>query len=138
MKKKFEVFQLKKVQAPHFVMSPIELKDYIDFDVQRVYYITKPTGGTTQHCHKVEKEMFIMVQGTATAVIDQGKGIEEILLQSPTSAFYCANYVWHGFKDFSADAVLLALSSTNYRPDRGDYIEDYTEYLKVRDEHLAE
>jgi len=132
MPENFKYFDLKKIETSRFVMSPVELKDYIDFDVKRVYYITKPVNSTGAHCHKVEEEFFIMIQGKATAVIDKGNGLEEITMQGPTSAIYVANYVWHHFKDFSDDAVLLALSSTNYNPDRSDYIEDYEEFKKVQ------
>ena len=133
----FKEFEVKKIEVPgKFTMSPVELKDYIDWEVKRIYYITKPEGPTGSHCHLVEKELFILVAGTCTAVIDKGHGIEEISMDAPTSALYIGNYVWHHFKDFSDDAVLLALSSTNYSADRSDYIEDYDEYLKVRDEKL--
>lgn len=132
MPENFKYFDLKKIDTSRFVMSPVELKDYIDFDVKRVYYITKPVNSTGAHCHKVEKEFFIMIQGKATAVIDKGNGLEEIIMQGPTSAIYVANWVWHGFKDFSADAILLALSSTNYNADRSDYVEDYEEFKKLQ------
>ncbi len=112
-------------------MTPVELKDYIDFEVKRVYFITKPIGNTGAHCHKIEKEFFILQNGACTAVIDQCRGLEEIKLAGPTSSLYVGEYVWHHFKDFSADAILLALSSTNYSPDRSDYIEDYEEYKKL-------
>lgn len=128
---KLQQFELKKIQAPNFIMSPVELKEHIDFEVRRVYFITKPSGNTGSHCHKVEKEFFILQNGTCTAVIDKGKGLEEIKMTGPTSALYVGEYVWHHFKDFSADAILLALSSTNYNPNRSDYIEDYEEYKKV-------
>ena len=58
------------------------------------------------------------------------KGKENISMQGPGDCIYVGSYVWHGFKDFSQDAILLALSSTNYSPDRSDYIEDYEEYKK--------
>lgn len=121
----FKVFTLKKIDTSRFVMSPVELKDYIDFEVKRVYFITKPTDKAGAHCHKIEQEFFIMIQGSCVAVIDKGNGLEEISMQGPISAMYVPPYVWHHFKDFSSDAILLALSSTNYNPDRGDYIEDY-------------
>lgn len=134
----FKQFELKKIHVPgKFVMSPVELHEYIDFEVKRVYFITKPEGPTGAHCHKVEEEMFILCSGTATAVIDRGNGLEEIPMTAPQDAIYVQNYVWHHFKDLSDDAVLLALSSTNYNPNREDYIEDYDEYLKVRDEKLG-
>ncbi len=124
----FKQFEVPKIQAPHFVMSAVELKDYIDFEVKRIYFITQATGDTGQHCHLNEKELFVVQSGSCTAVIDRGNGLEEIKLTSPTSAIYVGNYVWHGFKDLSADLVLLAMSSTNYNPNREDYIEDYKKY----------
>jgi mannose-6-phosphate isomerase-like protein (cupin superfamily) len=130
----FKKLQLKLVKQEERVYSFAELKNFIDFEVKRLYYVqgsTKPTG---QHCHFIEKEMFIMVKGSCTAVIDQGNGKEDMELKGPGDAIYIGNYVWHGFKDFSSDSVLLAVSSTNYKEDRSDYLEDYDEYLKIRDE----
>lgn len=121
-----------------YSLFPLELKDYIDFEVKRIYFINNfKTLETGQHCHFEEKELFIMVKGSATAVIDQGDGREQVKLEGEKNAIYCANYVWHGFKDISKDAIILALSSTNYSPDRNDYLENYEEYLKVRDEGLS-
>lgn len=137
MIRQFTQFTLKKIDAPTFVMSPVELKDYVPFKIKRIYFMTKPTGITSEHCHKIEEEFFIMVQGTCTAIIDAGKGKEDIPMQWPTSALYVPNFVWHGFKDFSHDAVLLALSSTNYSADRSDYVTDYQSYLPLRDQHLS-
>lgn len=128
MRLAFQEFEISRIQARNFVMSPLELKDYVDFEVRRVYFISLPTGPTSAHCHLEEKEFFIMISGSCTAVIDRGKGLEEIAMRTPTSAIYVGNLVWHHFKDFSEDAILLALSSTNYRADRSDYIEDYATY----------
>lgn len=113
-------------------MNPLELKDYIDFEVKRVYYFSDIKGKTGAHCHKVEKELFVMVQGECTAVIDQGNGLEEHKLTAPSSAIYVDNYVWHHFRDCSDDAIILAISSTNYSADRSDYIEDYEEFKKTK------
>lgn len=109
-------------------MSPLELKDYIDFEPKRIYFITQPTGPTGSHCHLKEEEFFVMIKGSCTAVIDRGNGLEEIKLTAPTSAIYVGNYVWHHFRDFTEDSILLAVSSTNYNPNREDYIEDYETY----------
>lgn len=129
---KFQIFQLKKIDTPRFVMSAVELKEYIDFEVKRVYFITYIKEATGAHCHKIEQEFFILQQGSCVAVIDQGNGLEEIPMIGPTSAMYVPPLVWHQFKDFSPDAVLLALSSTNYNPDRSDYVEDYEEFRKLK------
>jgi len=127
----FKQFELKKIETTKFIMSPVELKDYIDFEVKRVYFITDPKEATGAHCHKVEEEFFILLKGNCKAVIDRGNGLEEIEMIAPTSAIYVPAFVWHHFKDMSPDAVLLALSSTNYNSDRKDYVEDYEEFKKM-------
>jgi|SRR5579872_16308 len=131
MQLEFKQLKINKIQAPNFIMSPAELKDFIDFEVKRVYFISQPTGPTGQHCHLKEKELFIMIAGSSTAIIDRGNGKEEIRLESPQDALYIGNYVWHGFKEFSPNAILLAISSTNYNPNREDYIEDYEKYRQA-------
>ncbi len=132
----YKTGQVKSIQAPNFIMHPAELKDFIDFEVKRIYYITNTTGATGAHCHLQENELFVMIQGSCVAVVDQGKGIEEIPMAT-NDTHYVGNFVWHHFKDFSPDAVLLALSSTNYNPVRSDYIEDYDRYLEVRREKFG-
>lgn len=138
MNKPFELYTLanKISEQFKFTLTPLELNQFIDFEVKRIYFITKPTDISSQHCHLEEKELFVMIQGSCIAVIDKGAGLEEIELIGPKHAIYVPNYVWHGFKKFSSDAVLLALTSTNYKADRSDYIENYDEYLKIRDEKL--
>lgn len=128
MELKFKKLEVKKIEAPNFTMSPLELKDYIDFEPKRIYFISHPKGPTGAHCHLKEEELFVVVKGTCTAVIDRGEGLEEIRLLAPTDAIYVGNYVWHHFKDFSEDAIVLAVSSTNYNPSREDYIEDYEKF----------
>lgn len=115
-------------------MTPLELKDYIDFEVKRVYFIRDPQGPkiTGAHCHRVEEnELFVMMAGRCTAVLDDGHGLEEVKMESPKTALYVPKMVWHHFKDLSDDAVLLAITSTNYNPNRSDYCEDYEEFKKL-------
>lgn len=132
MQKQFQQFTLKQVPTARFLMNPVELKDYIDFEIKRVYYLTNIKENTGQHCHKIEEEFFILIQGSCAAIIDQGKGLEEIILHGPSDAIYVPALIWHGFKNFSANAILLALSSTNYNPERSDYVEDYEEFKKMK------
>jgi hypothetical protein len=132
---KFQLLDLKTINNGKTILTPLELKDYIDFEVKRVYFF-EPLRDIDGHCHKEEKELFILQKGSCKAVIDQGNGKEEIPMEGGKHAIYVANYVWHGFKDIAKDSLILALSSTNYSPDRSDYIEDYNEYLTIRDEKL--
>jgi len=129
----FKQSKLKIIKNEKATYSFAELFEFIDFVPKRIYFIQDCKEATGQHCHKIERELFVMARGTATAIIDQGNGKEEIVFSGPGDAIYASNYVWHGFKNFSPDALMIAVSSTNYSPDRSDYIENYDEYLKVRD-----
>lgn len=134
MSLKFRKLKLRVNETDRGFYSALELRDHgIEFPVKQVYFAQdykKPTVGG--HCHKIQEEVFIMVKGKCVAIIDYGNGMEEIPFSFPGEAMHVGNYVWHAFKDFSSDAILFALSSTNYKPDRSDYVEDYDEYLRVR------
>ena len=82
------------------------------------------------HCHIVENELMALLKGTAIAEIDDGSGLQEIKM-TPGTVLYVGNYVWHYFKNFSPDAILLCIASTNYNPDRSDYIADYEKFREV-------
>ena len=125
--KKLAAKTLKNAKADY---AFFELKDYLDFEVKRLYYINNCKAQTGEHCHKIEKELFVMQIGHCVAIIDQGNGKEDISFTAG-DALYIGNYVWHGFTNASADCVLLALSSTNYNLDRSDYVPDYEEYKKL-------
>ena len=132
MDRRYKLFTLKNIQAPNFLMTPLELRDYINSPVKRVYFISSPTGNTGNHAHRQdEDELFIQIQGQSTICVDDGTGIEEIVLRGPTSAIYVPHMVWHGFKDLSSDSIILALTNTNYDPTRADYIENYEEFKKL-------
>lgn len=131
--KQFQKITLRTVPGRGYSLTPIELVEILPFAPKRVYYLTSFESGaaTGQHCHKVEEEFFIQVRGMSTAVIDRGQGGEEVRLTGPSEAIYVPNLVWHGFRDVSYDAVILALSSTHYDPSRSDYVEDYEEFKRI-------
>lgn len=134
MNNRFKLFTLKNIAAANFMMTPLELKDYIDFDVKRIYFISAPQGekSTGQHAHRQdEDEIFIQVQGSCTIIVDDGQGKKEIRLEGPKNAIYIPHMVWHGFKDLSNDCIICAVTSTNYDASRVDYIEDYDEFKNL-------
>ncbi|PIR03422.1 MAG: hypothetical protein COV60_00400 [Candidatus Magasanikbacteria bacterium CG11_big_fil_rev_8_21_14_0_20_43_7] len=130
MEKVFKQWELKTFSGKGYSLTPVEFKDVAPFEVKRMYYIIKFEDGvqTGEHCHIVEEEVFIQVQGSSTIIIDRGNGKEEIAFPEG-SVVYVPNFVWHGFSHPSKDCVLMALSSTNYFPDRSDYVEDYNTYV---------
>lgn len=136
MKLEFKKLKVDSKPGRNATMNVLELKDYLDFEVKRVYYINEVVGNTGQHSHLKEKELFVMIAGTCTAVIDQGRGLEDIPFATGET-IHVGNYVWHGFKDFSENSIVLAISSTNYNPNREDYIEEYEKYKLAQKKILS-
>ncbi len=134
MQKEFKKFTLKTFPSRGYNLTPLEFKDVIPFDVKRTYYLTnfEPGANTGEHCHYVEEEVFILLQGTSTLVTEENGNKKEVPLATD-EAVYVPNYVWHGFKNPSSDCVILALSSTNYNATREDYLDDFDKFLEVRD-----
>jgi dTDP-4-dehydrorhamnose 3,5-epimerase len=115
-------------------MTALELKDYLDFEVKRVYMLSSPIGPkvTGNHSHRQdEDELFIQLQGSCTISVDDGHGMEDIKLTGPSTAIYVPHLVWHGFNNMSDDSIIFALTSTNYDATRSDYIENYEDFKKI-------
>ena len=132
--RRYKLYSLKNIPTPNFTMTPLELKDFIDFEVKRVYFITQPKGDklTGSHCHlQDEDELFIQLQGSSTIVLDDGHGLEEVNLIGPNEAIFVPTMVWHHFKNMTDDSVIVALSSTNYDPSRSDYCENYQQFQQL-------
>ncbi len=115
-----------------FTLIPFELKDQVLFEVRRVYAIVDAQAPTGAHCHKTEEEYFICFQGSVTAEIDDGTGKRDVVL-GQGDGIYVGTYVWHHFKNFARNTVLVALSSTNYNATRTDYIINYNEFKQLND-----
>jgi len=135
--RRYRLFTLNNISAPNFTMTPLELKDYLPFEVKRIYFISNPLGpkDTGSHCHlEKESEIFIQVQGSSTIVVDDGHGLENISLNGLKNAIFLPTKVWHHFQEMSDDSIILALTSTNYDPDRSDYCENYEDFKKLVNE----
>lgn len=132
--RRYILHTLKNIPTDNFLMTPLELKDYLNFEVKRAYFINEVKGSKTTGTHAhidSEDELFIMLQGSCTAVLDDGHGFEDVKLVGPQHALRVPPYVWHGFKDMSDDAIIFALTSTNYDPERKGYCEDHDKFEQL-------
>jgi mannose-6-phosphate isomerase-like protein (cupin superfamily) len=131
--KNFKQWTIENFKSRGYTLTPLELHQQAPFEVKRIYTITNFSADakTGEHCHKIEEEVFVQIQGNSTLILDRGEGKEEIPMEAG-AAVYIPNWVWHGFKNASSDAVILALSSTNYGSERDDYIENHELYLAER------
>ena len=101
---------------------PFEIKRYfIVFDVP-----SREVRG--EHAHKELHEFLVCLRGSCAVSLDDGKNREEIILDDPTVGLHIPPRLWRVHYKYSADAILLALCSSEY--DSDDYIRDYDDFLK--------
>lgn len=125
---KVQKIKLKSFKDERGVLTVVEIKDYVDWEVKRVYYltdVTKPRGG---HAVRFEKKMYICQKGTVKARLHDGEKWNEFELHGPDEAILMSAMCFRDFYDFSADAVLLAISSVNYVTE--DYIYELDQFIK--------
>lgn len=106
-----------------------EWKD-LPFLPKRIYFLFDTTKMRGEHAHRKEKEVFICMKGSFTARIHDGKRWKTYKMNEPGQALYTANMVWHEFKNFSKDAIMLAISSVPYRG-KNEYILDFKEFVSI-------
>jgi hypothetical protein len=109
-------------------LSAVELKDYVDWPVKRVYYVTGVTLDRGGHAVRGEKKIYVCMQGKVKARIHDGIKWHEIELIGPDDGIVMDEMCWREFKDFEAGTVLTAISNMNYEKDK--YIYDFDEFLK--------
>ena len=97
------------------------LDEAIPFQIKRLFYIygvdNSARGG---HRHHETIQAAICIQGRCTIINDDGDTVEHIELDKPSICLILETKDWHVMTNFSADAILLVLASTNF--DASDYI----------------
>lgn len=102
--------------------------DHIPFPVGRMFMIDRvPEGGSRGvHAHRHQHELVIMVRGSCSAVIDDGRHRSELVLNRSDLGLYVPPMHWLELSAFSSDSVCCVLASGSY--DTSGYIRDLAEF----------
>ena len=114
------------------VLSVVESRKEIPFDIKRIYYIyglayPKAIRGLHAH-HKLEQVIFC-VNGSFKLMLDDGEDKQFLFMSDPNHGIYIGPYLWHSMFEFSKDCIILVIASDYY--DETDYIRSYGEFLKL-------
>lgn len=132
---RLEKITLKTFTDERGSLTPVELRDFVDWPVARVYYLTDVTGSRGGHCVKGEKKIYICQKGVAKCRFHDGgvggkSGWQEFELKGPSDGVLMEGDYYREFHEFAPGTVLLAVSSVNYDPK--DYIYDLNEFIEWR------
>jgi dTDP-4-dehydrorhamnose 3,5-epimerase-like enzyme len=108
-----------------------QLGDHLPFSPQRYFIITDVPDGFVRgdHAHREQHQFFVPVRGRCRVVVDDGREREEILLGAPTIGLHVPPLAWGTLYDFSADALLLVLTSGRY--DAAEYVRSYEAFAAL-------
>ena len=115
-------------------LTVVESGETLAFDVKRVYYLYDVPGGENRgsHAHRDLEQLIIAASGSFNVTLDDGKCKRNFFLNRPYQGLYVKPGIWRVLDDFSSGAVCLVLASDVYKKD--DYIMDYQEFIKYRNE----
>ena len=85
------------------------------------------------HAFKEQQELIVALSGSFDVHVNHGSGTQRIHLNRSYFGLYVPNGLWRHMDNFSTNSVGMMLSSTLY--DEMDYIRDFDEFLKFRQNH---
>ena len=126
------LINLPKISDPRGNLSFVEQENHIPFEIKRTYWIYDVPGGESRggHAYKETDEFIIAISGSFDVVVDDGKDRKTLTLNRSYFGLYIPRGLWRTIENISTNSLALEFASTSY--DRSDYVEDYVEYKKMR------
>ena len=128
-----KLLNLKTITASDGNLVPIESDIDVPFEIKRIFYVygVDNQDDRGKHSHHQTKQVLICLNGSVEVLCDDGTNRNVYILDKPNKGLYIPELIWDEQRYLSEDSVLLVLSNTNY--DISDYIEDYDEFKKIRE-----
>lgn len=127
-----QIIDFPKICDPRGNLSFIESEGHVPFEVKRCYWIYDVPGGMFRngHAFREQDELIVALSGSFDVVLNDGTGEKRYHMSRSYYGLYMPHMTWRAIDNFSTNSVALVLSSTCYEP--SDYIEDFNEFLKLK------
>jgi len=127
------------IELPKFLdargnLSFVEQLNHIPFEIKRTYWIYDVPGGEARggHAFRQNQEFIVALSGAFEVVVDDGKQRKSFMLNRSYYGLYVPAGLWRSMENFSTNSLAIEFGSEHYSED--DYIRDYEEYLRWREE----
>ena len=109
-------------------LSFLESDNHIPFQIKRTYLIYDVPGGEIRggHAFKNQREVIVALSGSLDVILHDGTEEKRITLNRSYNALYIPAMMWRQMENFSTNAVVLCVASTDF--DENDYIRFFDEY----------
>ena len=129
----------KIIELPKFLdargnLSFAQNNTHIPFEIRRIYWLYDVPGGESRggHAYRETEEFVIALSGSFDVIVDDGKEKKIFHLNRSYYGLYIPKGMWREMDNFSTNSLALEFASTNYNPE--DYIRDYNEFLKLKED----
>lgn len=115
-------------------LSFAEQNNHIPFEIKRTYWIYDVPGGESRggHAFKENQEVVIALSGAFDVVVDDGKNKKTFTLNRSYYGLFIPKGLWRTMENFSTNSLALEFGSEHYSVE--DYIRDYDEFLKLKED----
>ena len=131
--------QSKIIELPKFLdargnLSFAQNNTHIPFEIKRTYWLYDVPGGESRggHAYRETEEFVIALSGSFDVIVDDGKEKKNFHLNRSYYGLYIPKGMWREMDNFSTNSLALEFASTKYNP--SDYIRDYNEFLKLKED----
>ena len=113
-------------------LSFIEQENHIPFIIRRTYWLYDVPGGEARggHAYRENQEFIVALSGSFDMILDNGTEKQTFTLNRSYYGLYVPKGLWREMENFSTNSLALILSSTDYNAN--DYIRDYDEFIKMK------
>ena len=127
-----KIVELPKFTDPRGNLSFVEQLNHIPFEIKRTYWIYDVPGGETRggHAYKKNQEFIVALSGAFDVVVDDGVKKKRFILNRSYYGLFVPAGLWREMENFSTNSLALEFGSVHY--DESDYIRDYCEYIKLK------
>lgn len=129
----------KIIELPKFLdargnLSFAQNNAQIPFEIKRTYWLYDVPGGESRggHAYRKTEEFVIALSGSFDVIVDDGKEKKTFHLNRSYYGLYIPKGMWREMNNFSTNSLALEFASTKYNPE--DYIHDYNEFLKLKND----
>lgn len=129
-----QIIDLPKFLDARGNLSFVEQGKHIPFAIRRTYWVYDVPGGEARggHAYKENQEFIVALSGSFDVVLDDGNEKTVYTLNRSYYGLYVPKGLWREMENFSTNSLAMVLSSTDY--DANDYIRDYDEFLKLKND----
>ncbi len=128
------IIELPKILDKRGNLSFFEFPGQLPFKIARTYWIYDVPGGETRggHAFKEQQEFIVALSGSFDVLLHNGKEEQRFHMNRSYYGLYVPKMYWRSMDNFSTNSLALIVSDQLYDPE--DYIMDFEEFKKAKDE----